>query len=109
MSDEPTHATENDRPKTWRVFVDARASYTVNVEASSEEEAIRRVYETHTRGETLAALADPDVEFSLRMDEAQEVPAKRVLMTEPHDGHPDTEECPGCPHPERRSRDGGAE
>jgi hypothetical protein len=23
---------------------------------------------------------------------------QRVLMTEPHDGHPDTETCPGCPH-----------
>lgn len=23
---------------------------------------------------------------------------KRILMTEPHDGHPDTEVCPGCPH-----------
>lgn len=25
-------------------------------------------------------------------------PAKRTLLTEPHDGHPDAEECPGCPH-----------
>lgn len=25
-------------------------------------------------------------------------PEKRRLITEPHDGHPDTEECPGCPH-----------
>lgn len=25
----------------------------------------------------------------------------RHLITEPHDGHPDTETCPGCPHGER--------
>lgn len=25
-------------------------------------------------------------------------PPKRQLLTEPHDGHPDTEECPACPH-----------
>lgn len=23
---------------------------------------------------------------------------RRILMTEPYDGHPATEECPGCPH-----------
>ena len=29
---------------------------------------------------------------------ASTTPAKRVLMTVPHDGHPDTERCPACPH-----------
>lgn len=37
---------------------------------------------------------------ALSPEVAPSAPPKRFLITEPHDGHPSTGACPGCPHEE---------
>jgi crossover junction endodeoxyribonuclease RusA len=39
-----------------------------------------------------------DIKQGRKLPDAETNAPKRVLMTAPHDGHPDTEVCPGCPH-----------